>query len=66
VIAVIIAVVVALAARYSFHKGLTSKATSSGVGSAQIVVDTHDSLLSSLNVPITDEDLNTRASLYAE
>lgn len=65
-LALIVAVIVALSARYTFHHGLSAKSSRSGVGSAQFLVDTHNSALSSLSVPTTDEDLNARAPLYAE
>ena len=65
VLAVIISVFVAVAVHERLV-GLGSKTTFRSIGSLQILVDTHKSALASLAVPVTDQDLDTRAPLYAE
>ncbi len=66
---VIIAVLVAVLVGLAYHSrwlGLGTKPTASGVGSVQVLVDTHLSAFTTVQIPATDQDLDIRAPLYAE
>jgi hypothetical protein len=66
---VLLALIIAIFVGAAYHErwlGLGAPRTVSGEGSVQILLDTHLSAFSTIQVPTTDQELDIRAPLYAE